>query len=157
MSPYQLLLSSLVVLGCSSVTAIAQPQLGVVCTNGSKVTVRPYCLVGEEEATISTFAKKGPAGNAGPAGSDGAKGRTVSSSNHGGNSVGQQGLTLTQTCPEGKIVVGGGCFASNPTVSIARSYPSESAANRWVCQFKPQDGSGFPQADLSTFAVCIDS
>jgi|GEM_PF-2729489 len=154
---YRKLIVSVLALGCSSTTGLAQPQLGVLCAKGNTIVVRPYCLLGEEEVSVSTLTKTGPVGDTGGAGSKGAKGRFASFTSHGSLSVPQEGRILSQTCPAGQIAVGGGCSSSNPTVAIARSYPSDTAPNQWICQFKPRAGTGFPQASFITFAMCIDS
>lgn len=137
----------------------AQEQLGVLCIKGSSIAVRTKCLSGEKVATVSLLTKKGLTGDTGAAGRSGAPGREMVSTNQGFNTVFQSGTTFIESCPVGKIVVGGGCYSLFPTVAVTRSHPSDTQPGQWLCLMKPRNNNSPTGVGsvIFTFAVCVDS
>ncbi|NDC38981.1 MAG: hypothetical protein EBZ48_13180 [Proteobacteria bacterium] len=139
------------------IAANAQSALGVVClSKNGKVLVRNKCLSGETTAALSDLAKKGATGDPGSSGDSGVPSRVVGFTNRGGQAVEQQGESFTESCSSGRIAVGGGCYSSNQLITVSRSYPFDGTPNGWVCQFKPRAASGSPQAQIITYAICVD-
>lgn len=150
----------LLIVTCLPLNAAAQGAIGLLCVAKSgKITAREKCASGETAATLSQLSEKGVVGDAGPAGPNGAPGREVAFVSHGATIVEQQGVDLTQPCPAGKVVVGGGCYSGSQVVVVNRSYPFEpqdGSPQEWRCSFVPRAASGSPQSPLITYAVCID-
>lgn len=140
------------------VAAAAQPELGVVCIKGKNIAVRGKCLAGETRATVGLLTKKGLIGDTGATGGSGVSGRQAVFTSYANQTIPfvGQGLVRTETCPAGKIIVGGGCQAGDTGAAIVQSYPSENLTNQWTCVFKSRtDGTGVVSS-VTTLAICID-
>ena len=158
MTRYQIFLGLLVGLCTLPVAATAQSELGVVCIKGNNIAVRGKCLAGETRATVGLLTKKGFIGDTGATGGGGVSGRQAVFTTYSNQTIPfiGQGLVRTETCPAGKIIVGGGCRAADTGAAIVQSYPTESLTNQWTCVFKSRtDGTGVVSS-VTTLAICID-
>jgi hypothetical protein len=64
--------------------------------------------------------------------------------------------SVTATCPPGKVVVGGGGYATNNgsgTVSVTGSYPASTSS--WIVTAERQSGNG--GFTVTAFAICATS
>ena len=158
MNRYLLLFLTLFAISQLPERVSAQVSLGVLCIKGSNIAVRTKCLSGEKVATVSLLTKKGLTGDTGAAGSSGAPGREAVFTQRSNQSIDSESNTIfTETCPFGKIIVGGGCLATNSRVAVVSSHPTENLLTQWTCLFRSRKLGDNVISNLTTLAICIDS
>jgi hypothetical protein len=137
----------------------AQTPLGVICiAKKGNIFVRPKCLTGETTGTTANLTQKGLTGDTGATGPIGAPGREVSFTNRGNITIlAGSSTSFTESCPSGKKVVGGGCFAQNDDVVMNQSYPVDTSPSGWLCNFVSRIPAQAASTFVFTYAICIDA